>query len=551
MEKSSMSHSLDGSHIRYHWQQMEVDLRKRVEATLGNSATPPTPLRSDPLLDSIMTTFESVSALFPLEWHAARRREQEEAEENEQVPGSIPSVTSGDSVLEPSGDSVLDRMQLDETLLLPSSSLSLPSNSNDGFRVPATPLPRQSALGTGMAGSTIATPSTPAPTTPSTPKPSSAKNVSFYFGGSQTTTPGKSGGAGAPGKSCPPSPYYPPSTPVPTMLNLKAIVDEDFVLSQRHANAMASSRKHRLPKGEEDDEYDDDDEDGFESNTDDMLDYLEQLVNEERDEPSSDLAETNEKEPPPSSSEEEIIDLSQPSPDIEEVVFDLSGEPSETKSEVTAVASTTIDPPSATMPNTPLAPTPQNRIYDHLRRKLGMHAVPSVESPLSQEQQPRSFVSSLSAMWSPVRQGKEEDALERPAFFHSPPRPYSPTHSEPQSAIPSCLPTLPPSISVALYRRHEPPPTTRALLSSLHQYGLPEVEEQGPFFSNPLDVPKLPKVYAGREIRILANSVPYLKEFESSWAADGEGNTQVSDWNLSQGYGVAVDFVSRQTRYAF
>ncbi|KAK0663959.1 putative DNA polymerase zeta catalytic subunit [Cercophora samala] len=61
---------------------------------------------------------------------------------------------------------------------------------------------------------------------------------------------------------------------------------------------------------------------------------------------------------------------------------------------------------------------------------------------------------------------------------------------------------------------HSPPPTAQEVLSSMQDYGLPDVIYQDAFYSQDKDVPPRPREYAGKEYRLESNTLPYLPDFD-------------------------------------
>ncbi|KAK4687469.1 DNA polymerase zeta, partial [Tremellales sp. Uapishka_1] len=62
------------------------------------------------------------------------------------------------------------------------------------------------------------------------------------------------------------------------------------------------------------------------------------------------------------------------------------------------------------------------------------------------------------------------------------------------------------------------PPLARDLVNTMETYDLPSVVYQQPFYSNPIDVPSRPKMFAGRMFTLKGNGLPDLLDFESSFA---------------------------------
>ncbi|KNC96642.1 DNA polymerase (pol2) [Spizellomyces punctatus DAOM BR117] len=69
--------------------------------------------------------------------------------------------------------------------------------------------------------------------------------------------------------------------------------------------------------------------------------------------------------------------------------------------------------------------------------------------------------------------------------------------------------------STACYR-FAPPPSADELVLSLATYDIPKVLYREPHFSNPLDVPPRPKVFAGREFKFKPEDTEHLSEFDTS-----------------------------------
>ena len=60
-----------------------------------------------------------------------------------------------------------------------------------------------------------------------------------------------------------------------------------------------------------------------------------------------------------------------------------------------------------------------------------------------------------------------------------------------------------------------PPPSARALLSSLDQLGIPRLIPRSAFYSKDEDVPGYAREYGGREFKLVSASLPYLENFDS------------------------------------
>ncbi|TPX57882.1 DNA-directed DNA polymerase [Spizellomyces sp. 'palustris'] len=70
--------------------------------------------------------------------------------------------------------------------------------------------------------------------------------------------------------------------------------------------------------------------------------------------------------------------------------------------------------------------------------------------------------------------------------------------------------------STACYRFAPAPPSADELIFSLATYDIPKVLYREPHFSNPLDVPPRPKVFAGREFKFKPEDTEHLSEFDTS-----------------------------------
>ncbi|KAK4174986.1 putative DNA polymerase zeta catalytic subunit [Triangularia setosa] len=62
---------------------------------------------------------------------------------------------------------------------------------------------------------------------------------------------------------------------------------------------------------------------------------------------------------------------------------------------------------------------------------------------------------------------------------------------------------------------HRPPPTAQEVLSTMQNYGLPDVIYQAAFYSQDKDVPPRPREYAGKSYRLVSNTLPYLPDFDT------------------------------------
>lgn len=81
------------------------------------------------------------------------------------------------------------------------------------------------------------------------------------------------------------------------------------------------------------------------------------------------------------------------------------------------------------------------------------------------------------------------------------------------------------STTRALYSRtawtfRKPPPPVHGLHEAFEEQGLPSVEYQEPYYSNPVDVPLRAKMFAGRMFSLKGDAVKDLQDFESM-ALDG------------------------------
>ncbi|KAK4452812.1 hypothetical protein QBC34DRAFT_397046 [Podospora aff. communis PSN243] len=59
-------------------------------------------------------------------------------------------------------------------------------------------------------------------------------------------------------------------------------------------------------------------------------------------------------------------------------------------------------------------------------------------------------------------------------------------------------------------------PSLQEVRSTMQHNGVPDVISQDAFYSNEDDVPPRPKEYAGKEFRLIGNSLPYLPEFDAT-----------------------------------
>ncbi|KAK0555589.1 DNA polymerase zeta [Tilletia horrida] len=74
--------------------------------------------------------------------------------------------------------------------------------------------------------------------------------------------------------------------------------------------------------------------------------------------------------------------------------------------------------------------------------------------------------------------------------------------------------------SSGLYAFSVPPPTRFEVINSWGFFGLPSVEYRDPLYSNPKDVPTVPKEYGGKLFRFQSVTLPYLREFRHDEAAE-------------------------------
>ncbi|KAK0723736.1 hypothetical protein B0T21DRAFT_337343 [Apiosordaria backusii] len=65
-----------------------------------------------------------------------------------------------------------------------------------------------------------------------------------------------------------------------------------------------------------------------------------------------------------------------------------------------------------------------------------------------------------------------------------------------------------------MFLLNSPPPTAQEVLSTMQDYGLPDVIYQDAFYSQDKDVPPRPREYAGKEYRLESNTLPYLPDFD-------------------------------------
>ncbi|KAJ1558013.1 DNA polymerase zeta [Nowakowskiella sp. JEL0078] len=161
------------------------------------------------------------------------------------------------------------------------------------------------------------------------------------------------------------------------------------------------------------------------------------------------------------------------------------------------------------------------------------------------------FTKTIRELWSPT----ESLNPNFPSFFYDPPRAISPslnfnenelsqmsfippnnyvsplsTHTVPVFSHPISVPTPISSKNSTQtfddkvsqqpkqsgFRFKKTPPKTFHLLSTLPNYKIPSVVYREPYFSNPKDVPQQPRVFAGREFKIVSDSTEYLKVFNTN-----------------------------------
>jgi len=87
----------------------------------------------------------------------------------------------------------------------------------------------------------------------------------------------------------------------------------------------------------------------------------------------------------------------------------------------------------------------------------------------------------------------------------------------------STLPNTPRSGAVVRQWQYaQPAPSTAEVLNSFGFFGLPNVEHQDPFYSDPADVPKGAREYAGRSFRFVSKTLRFLPTFKLG-STDAEG----------------------------
>ncbi|CAO1639278.1 unnamed protein product [Sympodiomycopsis kandeliae] len=69
-----------------------------------------------------------------------------------------------------------------------------------------------------------------------------------------------------------------------------------------------------------------------------------------------------------------------------------------------------------------------------------------------------------------------------------------------------------------------PAPTSLEVTASMNLFGIPPVEYQDPYYSNPVDVPAHAREYAGRSWKFASKTIKYLPEFPCSEFADFTAN---------------------------
>ncbi|KAK0531877.1 DNA polymerase zeta [Tilletia horrida] len=143
------------------------------------------------------------------------------------------------------------------------------------------------------------------------------------------------------------------------------------------------------------------------------------------------------------------------------------------------------------------------------------------------------------------RRGKMSDLVLEPTFDSTPPRKLPSVPWQPSSTIktpgtapssstfPSSFPSRLPQDGTAhlatrggansqearTFAFSIPPPTRFEVVNSFGFFGLPSVEYRDPYFSNPKDLPTLPRQYGGKLFRFSSVTLPYLREFRHDEAA--------------------------------
>ncbi|KAL1869842.1 hypothetical protein VTK73DRAFT_2916 [Phialemonium thermophilum] len=68
----------------------------------------------------------------------------------------------------------------------------------------------------------------------------------------------------------------------------------------------------------------------------------------------------------------------------------------------------------------------------------------------------------------------------------------------------------------AVFVYNKSPPSTSEVVSTMREYGLPDVIYQDAFYGSEDDVPPRPREYAGREFRLESNTTPFLPDFDET-----------------------------------
>lgn len=80
-----------------------------------------------------------------------------------------------------------------------------------------------------------------------------------------------------------------------------------------------------------------------------------------------------------------------------------------------------------------------------------------------------------------------------------------------------------PDLAPAAWTFGDPPPSLRQVVETMADYGLDTVEYREPFYSDPTDIPPVPKLFAGRQFKVKGNGVADIPQFESELPAAATG----------------------------
>ena len=160
------------------------------------------------------------------------------------------------------------------------------------------------------------------------------------------------------------------------------------------------------------------------------------------------------------------------------------------------------------------------------------------------------YIQNVQQMWSPNRR-------QAISFSSVPPIPDSPTRHVPFHQTIEYEESF--DLSQQMYSSQSKPnttifkfgiwpPTARELKSSMAEHCLPIIVNQKPYFSNPKDIPKLPREIAGRTFRLKGDIPSSYQPFDSSFAPKSKWMDHVdSTTNLTGHRAKLEDFSNLQT----